>query len=161
MKNTKNFLILAALVVVIGGCGGMLGKTAVPNEQINADLNGKKVKVTEGSYSSDNEWFFRKDYERCFVVNDSESKISDTEANLSVTVSSWGDLKLGDLGMKNEYITVFGKLAMQYKKEGEKWVLQNLESKELIFKSLDTEQWKKFLEISMPNCTKGFRHTGL
>jgi hypothetical protein len=162
MNIVRNTLILAAVLMAVGGCGlgGMFGKKGVTNEQINADLSGKKVKITEGASGTNDDWLFADKYERCFVINEKESQISDTEANLSLIVSSWSSLNLRDLGLADAYMTAFGKLSMQYKKEGEKWVLKNLESKELIYKSLDTEQWKKFLDVVVPNCKKGFRHPG-
>ncbi|MBK9162505.1 MAG: hypothetical protein IPM21_01065 [Acidobacteria bacterium] len=156
----KNILPITLVLVAVVGCKMFGTGNVVPNEQINADLSGKSVNITEGSYGGDNKFTFREDYDRCFVVNEKESQISDSQATLSLTVTSWGSLNMKDLGLDEVYNTVFGKLTMQYKKEGEKWVLQKLETKELMYKSLETEQWKKFLDIAMPTCAKGFRHQG-
>ena len=161
MKLQRNGLTLVVCLLVCSGCGlsGLIGKKGVTNEQINVDISNKKVKITEGAYASDHTWYFSPKDERCFVVNENESKIADSSADLSITISSWRFIPLRDVGPDDKYGTVLGKMLLHYKKDGEKWVLENLEPKELIYKDLDMDQWKKFLEITAPNCAKRFRHT--
>ena len=149
----KNQLILAVFLALgafaFAGCG-LAGKKGVPMEQINADLANKTVKFNEGK----NQWFTDDKKERCFSVNDGESKISDTNADLSVTFSSWYQDDLTSI-----FFSVNGKMLLHYKNEGGKWVLQSIEPKDANWQSFTgKEELKKFLDTHVPVC-KGFRHT--
>ena len=148
MKTTT--ITMVAFCLLVGfGCG-LLGKKSVPKEQINADLNGKTVKFNGDS----NQWYFSSDYERCFTVNDQESKINDSNADLSVKVSSWYQSDVTKV-----YFMVIGDMLMHYRKEGDKWALASIESKDLKFESSsEVDDFKKFLDKHTPVC-KGYRHT--
>ena len=149
MKTTRIMMVALCLLVVFG-CGLLGKKKVVPNEQINADLNGKTVKFDGGS----NQWYFSQDYERCFTVNDQESKINDSNADLSVKVSSWYQSDITKV-----YTTVIGDLLMHYRKDGDKWALTSIESKDLKFEGFsELDDFKKFLDSHTPVC-KGYRHT--
>jgi len=148
MKTNRTMMVAFCLLVVFG-CG-LLGKKGVPNEQINADLNGKTVKFNGGS----NQWYFSPDYERCFTVNDQESKINDSNADLSVKVSSWYQSDITKV-----YTTVIGNMLMHYRKDGDKWTLASIEPKDLKFEGFsELDDFKKFLDKHTPVC-KGYRHT--
>ena len=142
-------LITTMCLLILSGCG-LLGSKGVPKEQMNTDIGSKTVKATDGS-----SWIFPGDSERCFAVNDDETKITASNADVTVTVASWRDITLGSSVL---FSTVFGKLRLQYKMDGGKWVLESVEPKELITKTLEKEEFKKFVDIQMPLC-KYYRHT--
>jgi hypothetical protein len=140
-------MILTMCLLMVSGCG-LIGHKGVSKEQINADLADKTVKVA----GLDGKWLFYNKSERCFSVNDDESKLTDSSADVSITVSSWHE-------SASVFFTVFGKMMLHYKMDGGKWVLQNIEPKELIQTGFsEQEKFKKFLEITTPQC-QYFRHT--
>jgi hypothetical protein len=89
------------------------------------------------------------DDQRCFSVVDGESKATDAGADVMVNVSSYQDMSMGG---DQKVITVFGKMLMKYKKNGDKWTLDSIEPKDLITKTLTMDQFKQWLDIQMPNC---------
>lgn len=142
-----NTLILAVCPLVLSSCG-LMGTKGVEKEQISTDIANRSVKLNDGT-----EWFFKLDSQRCFAVNDDESQITASGADISVTVSSWKETGTGN----NElYRTVFGKMLLHYKKDGGKWILESVEPQDLADKTLETEEFKKFLDIQRPVC-KNFR----
>lgn len=144
-----NTIILAICLLSLSGCG-LMGKKGVPNEQINADLSRKMVKFNGGK----DEWLFSDENERCFTVKDDESKITDSNADVSTTVSSWRQSDLTKV-----FFTVLGNLVLHYKKDGGKWVLESIEPKDATAASFtEQEEFKKFLDKHTPVC-KGYRHT--
>lgn len=151
MKMKLTTLILTICSLVLCGCG-LWGNKGVTNEQINNDIANKSVKVKDGP-----DWYFGSNSERCFAVNDDESKITTSNADLSVTVSSWRQSELKESPV---YFTVFGKMMLHYKNEGGKWVLESIESIDLTRKSIAQEEFPKFLDIVMPQC-KYFRNASL
>lgn len=108
MKPTRVMTVAFCLLAVFG-CG-LLGKKGIPNEQINADLDGKTVKFNGGK----DQWYFSHDYERCFLVNDKETKLTDSNADVLVSVSSWYQSDITKI-----YTTVIGDMLMHYRKDGE------------------------------------------
>lgn len=149
MKTTR-MMTVAFFLLVVFGCG-LLGKKGIPNEQINADLDGKTVKFNGGK----DQWHFSHDSERCFVVNDKETKITDSNADVLVTVSSWYQTQ----GITKVITTVIGNMLLHYRKDGDKWVLENIEPKDLTFEGFtETSDFEKFLDKHTPIC-KGYRHT--
>ena len=88
-------------------------KTSVPKEQIDADIAKKIVDTQEGT---EKKWVFEADDQRCFSVVDGESKATDAGADVMVNVSSYQEMSIG--GDKT-IITVFGKMLMKYKKNGD------------------------------------------
>ncbi len=145
----KTNLMLTMCFLAVCGCG-LFGGKGVPKEQINTDIGSKKVRT-----SDDSDWFFGGDSQRCFAVNDDETKITDSIADVSVTVASWRDMRLGNSAL---FTTVFGKLLLHYKMDGGKWVLETVEPKELIQKTLEVGEFKKFVDIQTPIC-RYYRHT--
>ncbi len=149
MKTIASALIL---VLVLMACGLLDSKSdSVSKEQINSDIGNHTVKVT-----GDNEWSFKGDSARCFEVVEQGSEISDSNANVLVTVAAWRESKIGDRVLF--YPTIFGRMMLNYKKEGENWVLENIDPKDLTTKNLETEEFKEWIDITTPTC-KYFRHT--
>ena len=144
------FFIVFTLGSALTGCG-LLGDKGVPKEQINEDIAKNSVKVKLTSLNQDTDWTFRFDSERCFSVNDVESKITDSTADISVTVSAWQE-SLPIAPDPTTYYTIFGKMLLHYKKDGGKWVLESIEPKDLIYNDLNLEKFKKFVEIGQPQC---------
>ena len=147
--RSLNPIILAICLLSLSGCG-LMDKKGVPNKQINSDLDRKTVKFNNGK----DQWYFSSDYERCFTVDDKESKINDSTADVSLKVSSWYQSDITKV-----YTTVNGDMVMHYRKDGGKWVLVSIEPKDLTFQGFDnTDDFKKFLDKHTPIC-KGYRHT--
>ena len=144
----KMKLIAGVCFLMLNGCR-LSGFKAVPKEQLNTDIGSKTVKTESGS-----DWVFSGDSKRCFVVNEDETRITDSQADVSVTVASWRDITIGNSAL---YRSVFGKMTLHYKMVGGKWFLENVESKELIEKTLEREEFKKFVDIQIPLC-KYYRH---
>ena len=142
-------MILTISLLVLCGCG-LTGSKGVSKEQLNADIGRKSLTSADGK-----SWNFPGDMERCFAVMDDQTKITAANADVMVTVGSWRDISIGN---SNLYNTVYGKLRMLYKMDGGKWVLEKIEPVELIDKTLETEEFKKFVDIQMPLC-KYYRFT--
>ena len=147
MKRSTTILTAALLcLLLVLGCGMLSKKTSVPKEQIDADIAKKVVDTQEGT---EKKWVFEADDQRCFSVVDGESKATDAGADVMVNVSSYQDMSMGG---DQKVITVFGKMLMKYKKNGDKWTLDSIEPKDLITKTLTMDQFKQWLDIQMPNC---------
>jgi hypothetical protein len=147
--RTSGTLILAACALVLCGCG-LAGNRGVPNEQINADLNNKTVKFNGGNDT----WVFSPDYERCFLVNESESKIADASAEVPVTLSSWYQSDVTKV-----IVAINGKALLRYKKDGGKWVLEGIEPKDATRESFSGKaEFTTWLDKHTPVC-KGYRYT--
>lgn len=142
-------IISVACLLILCGCG-LAGSKGVPKEQLNADIGSKALTAADGK-----SWNFPGDTERCFAVMDDQTKITAANADIMVSVGSWRDISIGN---SNLYNTVYGKLHLQYKMDGGKWVLEKIEPVELINKTLETEDFKKFVDIQMPLC-KYYRFT--
>ncbi len=145
LKSIFNLAIVASCLFLIAGCS-MLSKTSVPKEQIDADIAKNVVDTQEGT---EKKWVFEADDQRCFSVVDSESKSTDTGADVMVSVSSYQEMSLGG---DKKMLTVFGKMLMKYKKNGDKWTLEGIQPKDLISKNLGMDQFSQWLDIQMPNC---------
>ena len=133
-------------LLMLGGCGMNGANQSVPKEQIELDLKSKVVDVQEGT---EKKWVFEADDQRCFTVIEPESKVTDATADEMVNVASYQEVTLGS---DTTYLTVFGKMLMKYKKENGKWVLDKIEPKDLTSKTLQMDQFKKWLDIQMPVC---------
>ena len=146
MNNPKkNIALTLACLLILAGCG-MLAKPSVPKEQIDADIAKNVVDTQEGT---EKKWVFEADDQRCFSLVDNESKSTEGGADVMVNVSSYQDMSMdGD----KKVITVFGKMLMKYKKNGDKWALESIQGKDLITKTLTMDQFKQWLDIQMPNC---------
>jgi hypothetical protein len=139
-------MVAVCMMVVVGGCGMLATKQAVPKEQMDKDIATQVVDVQEGI---EKKWIFEADDQRCFSVIDAESQSTDSSADVVVNVGSWQEFALGG---KTTYLTVFGKMVMKYKKDNGKWVLDKIEPKDLISKNLEMDQFKKWLDIQTPLC---------
>ncbi len=148
-KLMKIKLITTIGCLALSGCG-FFGSKGVPKEQLNTDIGTRTVKTDSGS-----DWVFSGDSERCFAVNDDETKITGSNADVTISVASWRDITLGSSAL---FRTAFGKMMLHYKMDGGKWILERVEPKELIDKTLEPEEFKKFVDIQMPLC-KYYRHT--
>lgn len=149
--NKKHDLLIAVLCLfLVSGCG-LFGNDSPSREQIEADIKRQplKVKVANGTV----EWDFNpRSYKplSCFSINTGESKITATNADLSVTVASWSAVQITN---KSFYSTLYGKMLMRYKKEGDKWILENAEPLNLTFeKPTNLEDFEKFVQRAMPIC---------
>lgn len=149
MKNKIRHLsvpfILAGLVL---GCG-FLGGDKIENGIINDDLGKQELAVTEGTAST---WDFSRDQGRCFDVL--ESKFEGDKAVITISVGSYYESE----GVPDSVFTVFGKVVMNYRRDGKTWTLEKAEGKELIGSILSLDKFKEFLEISAPLC-RNYRAT--
>lgn len=143
-NDTYAFWIVA--MVCLTGCG-LFGENKIENAIINADLDKQQLNVTEGVSKT---WDFSRDQSRCFSVTD--SKFAGDTAQLTLTVASYYESE----AVAGSVFTVFGKVLMNYKRSGNSWTLEKAESKELIQKILDEDEFKKFLDIAAPVCA-GYR----
>ena len=142
---TTRISVLVVLTAILG-CG-MFKQQSVPKEQIDTDIATKVVDVQEGD---EKKWIFEADDQRCFSVMDGESNFTDSGADVVVVVGSYQEMELSG---NTTYMTVFGKMLLKYKRDGDKWTLQSIEPTDLISKNLKTtDQFKKWLEIQAPNC---------
>ena len=145
-KSTINLTVALLCMLLVLGCRMLSPKTSVPKEQIDADIAKKVVDTQEGT---EKKWVFEADDQRCFSIVDGESKATDAGADVMVNVSSYQEMSIGG---DTTIITVFGKMLMKYKKNGDKWTLDTIEPKDLITKTLTMDQFKRWLDIQMPNC---------
>lgn len=137
---------ILVLIACVLGCG-LFGEKKIENAAINSDLDKQQLNVTEGVSKT---WDFSRDQARCFQVMD--SKYSGDTAQVTLTVASYYESE----AVAGSIFTVFGKVLMNYKRDGNAWKLEKAESKELIQKILDADEFKKFLEIAAPVC-QGYR----
>ena len=141
MKIVK--MMSAVCLLMVGGCsllGGGGGK--ISNEQISSDLatktlNGKNDKSLDlsGKYSS-----------HCFQVTD--SKFNGNTADIKLFLSAT-EVETGGDGVK----AVIGDVGLTYKKDGEKWTLNKVDSKDLDIKTFSVEEAiSKFAPLAKPIC---------
>ena len=138
-------LRLAAAIVplaFVAACG-FLGTDKIENAVINADLEKQKLNVTEGVSKT---WDFSRDQGRCFQITD--SKFAGDTAQLTLAVASFYESE----AVAGSVFTVFGKVLMNYKRDGKTWTLEKAESRELIQKILEQDEFTKFLDTSAPLC---------
>lgn len=150
MNKKYDPLIAILCLLLVSGCG-LIGGGSPSREQIEADIKRQplNVKVANGTI----EWDFNpKSYKplTCFAVDAGESKITASNAELSATVASWSAVQITN---KWFYSTLYGKMLMRYKKEGDKWILDNAEQQNFTFeKPKNSEDFEKFVERAMPLC---------
>jgi hypothetical protein len=140
MKHTTT-VILAIFVLLTGGCG-LLGGSKISNEQISSDLttktlDGKNSSTLDlsGKYSS-----------HCFQVT--ESKFNGDSAEIKLFLSGTEVMTGGD-----EIKVVIGDVNLGYKKDGDKWKLDKVDSKDLDIKSMSmADTLTKFAPLSKPIC---------
>jgi hypothetical protein len=144
MKQT--FITIGAVfALLVTGCG-WFGEKGVPKEQINADLESKPMKSQEGSIS---EWNFKGDDNRCFAVKEDDTKITETNADVTIIVASYKTSPIDQESLD----TVFGKIQFKYKKQNDKWVLESVEPLDLMSKSITKESIETFVGIQVPLCS--------
>ncbi len=80
---------------------------------------------------------------------DDQTKYTATTGEVVVNVASWRDISIGN---ESIYRTVFGKMLLNYKKDGANWVLEKVTPQELIEKTLEMDEFKKFVDIQTPLC---------
>lgn len=146
-RLTRHFASIV-LVAVVLGCG-FLGGDKIENSTIDYDLGKQELAITEGTAST---WSFSRDQGRCFNVL--ESKFNGDTAVVTLSVASYYESE----AVPDSVFTVFGKVVMNYKRDGKTWTLQKAEGKELIGKILSLDKFKEFLEISAPLC-RNYRAT--
>ncbi len=145
MKNKNKPIIHIVPILFIAailGCGS-LGGDKIENGTINYDLGKQELAVVDGTSTT---WDFKRDQGRCFDVL--ESKFEGDTAVLTLSVASYYE----SAAVADSVFTVFGKVVMNYKRDGKAWTLQKAEGKELIGKILSPDKFKEFLEISAPLC---------
>ncbi|HVF30275.1 MAG TPA: hypothetical protein VNA22_04860 [Pyrinomonadaceae bacterium] len=145
LKNKKPYAAVFSLVCVLG-CG-LFGENKIENVVINSDLDKQQLNITEGVSRT---WDFSRDQSRCFQVTD--GKYTGDTAQLTLTVASYYESE----AVGGSVFTVFGKVLMHYKRDGNTWKLEKAESKELIQKILEGAEFTKFLDIAAPVC-QGYR----
>lgn len=152
IKRGKMGLIAIICFLSVIGCG-FLSVKSVPQKQIEDDLKRQPLKFKTANGTS--EWDFNDKSLKpilCFAVNTDESKISASNAELSVTVASWENIKIKDIWF---YSTLYGKMLMRYKKEGDKWVLENAEPQDFTMEQpKSSEDFEKFVQRATPLCAK-------
>ncbi len=120
----------------------------VPKEQINADLHDKTIQVkNEFSSSGTENWEFNTDFLRCFAPVNDEIKLTESNAEMVVIVNS--SKYPTDSGITR---VMSGKLLLRYKKEGEKWVLEGIETKDALTAVLEMDKAIEFSSSSAPLC---------
>jgi hypothetical protein len=127
-----------------------MGKKGVPKEQVNADLAGRTISVKDGS-DIEQQWSFKDDSYRCFAPSDTPSKITESEDVIPINISA---IRLVE---GEETPVLFGEIVLHYKKDNDKWVLDNIESKEVRTKALTGDAFSKYLDLQMPLCNY-FKH---
>lgn len=141
MKIVK--MMSAICLLMMGGCGMLGGGSKISNEQISSDLatktlSGKNDKSLDlsGKYSS-----------HCFQVTD--SKFSGNTADIKLFLSAT-EIETGGDDVK----VVIGDVGLTYKKDGEKWTLDKVDSKDLDIKTFSVEEAiSKFAPLAKPICS--------
>lgn len=145
--NKKTGLLMAAICfLLVGGCGLKGSQSSVPQNQIEDDIKSQPIKTKTRIWD-----FNPRDFKpiSCFAVNQDESKISASNADLSVTVASMQKVNLN----KMFYYTLYGKMLMHYKKDGDKWVLEKAEPQDFTSEETESsEEFEKFQQRVMPIC---------
>jgi hypothetical protein len=140
--NWKTDLALCLLLLSL--CG-LLGKKGVPKEQVNVDIGDKTISAKNAD-DTEQQWRFKEDSFRCFAPSDTPSKITESEDVIPINVSS---IRLGD---GEETAVLFGEIVLHYKKDNGKWVLENIEPKDVRTKALTGDAFSKFLDLQKPLC---------
>jgi hypothetical protein len=144
-------IALLCLLTIALGCGKFGAAKGVTNEQIDADLENKQLKFPGATTG----WTILKNVERCFLVGDGETKITDSTADVPMTFSSWDESTLGGSSF---ITTVSGKVVMHYKSADGKWILDRIEPKEGVTNGFtEKTRFDEFLNKHVPVC-KGYRH---
>jgi hypothetical protein len=131
-KNLQtNTFVLAVMAFFLLGCG-MFGGGEISNQQISDDL------ISKGEIKSGNDEFdFAGTYSsHCFKKTD--NKIEGGKAEITIFVSA-GEVQSGANSVK----TIEGELKLNYNKNGDKWVLENLTPKSIQIKTISTEKAMK------------------
>lgn len=151
LGKEKAFIILVIMLVyslLICGCG-LLGSGKVTNEQMNADIGNQFLQVSEGEPDV---WTFKHDTNRCFAI--AKSNYTTGKAEITAVVASFR----GVGGASRSVATVNGTIALSYKNEGGKWVLEKAENVDLLAKTLTQNDFKNvFLPLQMNLC-RNYRH---
>jgi hypothetical protein len=145
----KNLIIVMMLVVgllTFSNCS-LLGGNKISNEQISDDLLTKTLNGKGGStldltskYSS-----------HCFQVT--ESKFNGDSADVKLFFSGTEVLTSGD-----SIKVVIGDVNLAYKRDGDKWKLDNVDSKDLDIKTTSmTDAMSNFAPLSKPICANFHR----
>lgn len=146
MNKKLGLLIAIVCFLLSGGCGLKSSQSSVPQKQIEDDIKSQPIKTKTRIWDLNDK---NVKSISCFSVNKDESKTSASNADLSVTVASMEQLNLN----KMFYYTLYGKMLMHYKKDGDKWVLEKAEPQD--FTSEETEssaEFEKFQQRVMPIC---------
>jgi hypothetical protein len=146
MNKKLNLLIATVCFLLLSGCSLVNTQSLVPRKQIEDDIKSQTIKTKTRSWD-----FNDKDFKpvSCFAVNNDESKTTASNADLSVTVASMQQVNLN----KMFYYTLYGKMLMHYKKDGDKWILEKAEPQD--FTSEETtsaEDFAKFQQKVAPIC---------
>jgi hypothetical protein len=144
MKTKLNVLILTMCLSLLSGCGSSEDK-GVPKEQINTDLAGKTIKVRSASGQSD--WDFKDDFIRCFAPTPDAAKTTESSADMVIDISS---MKYPTPSGASD--VMFGKVSLRYKKDGDTWTLESIESKDASTNRLEGEKAVEFAKLSAPLC---------
>ena len=135
---------LALCLLLLSLCG-LLGKKGVPKEQVNVDIGDKTISAKNAD-DTEQQWRFKEDSYRCFAPSDTPSKITESEDVIPINVSS---IRLGD---GEETAVLFGEIVLHYKKDNGKWVLENIEPKDVRTKVLTGDAFSKYMDLQMPLC---------
>lgn len=138
-------LILSLFLLITLGCG-MLSRSIVPKEQLNADLADKIIKVKRAR-GGEVDWDFKNDNFRCFAPSGEKDTVTDTTADISLNVSS-----IVTSHGSGAAPIMFGKILLHYKKDGDKWKLQSIEPKDTITNEITGDQFTKYINEQMPLC---------
>ncbi len=143
MTKKPDLSLVTICFLLISGCG-LFSKSEVPRDQVDADIKRQTLEVKFGDETV--EWEFDNKLIKpltCFAINTDGSKISELNADLSVTVASWRHVTIQD---KPFYSTVYGKMLMRYGKEGDRWILENAEPQDITLEKPENgEAFKKFV----------------
>ncbi len=140
----KRKIVLALSLLMFSGCG-LLGKKGVSKEQINADIADKTIKVQDAN-DLQTEWSFKEDSYRCFAPADGETKTTETNADISINLSS---IRLSDTG---DTPVLFGKILLHYKKNNAKWTLESIEPKDVRTNAITGDAFEKYVNLQLPLC---------
>ena len=145
-------LILAFCLLMLWGCG-LLGGQGGPKEQLNGDIDGKTIKAQRANnMESTTEWNFKDDSLRCFAPVDGETKITESNADVTLNISAVR------LSGSSDTPTLFGKILLHYKKDNGKWVLDNIEPKDVRTNEISGDAFSKYVDLQMPLCNY-FKYT--
>ncbi len=137
-----NITITLAIVALLAvGCS-LLGGSKISNEQISGDL---ATKTLDGKNNSNLD-LSGKYSSHCFQVT--ESKFNGDSAEIKLFLSGTEVMTGGD-----DIKVVIGDVKLGYKKDGEKWKLDKVDSKDLDIKTMSmADTLTKFAPLSKPIC---------